>query len=164
MKTVENPLCELIAPCGMNCGICAGYLALKNKIKDKGIKMPYCTGCRPRKKNCAFLKKQCLKLFNSEVTFCFECSVFPCDRLKTIDHRYKARYRMSMIDNLNLIKKEGIGKFLENQETRWKCQNCGEPICCHNGICFSCDWEKLRNKKEKYRWEDESEACNRLNQ
>jgi hypothetical protein len=25
-------------------------------------------------------------------------------------------------------------------------------ICCHNGLCFSCDLEKLRSKKQKYRW------------
>ncbi|MFC1995459.1 DUF3795 domain-containing protein [Chloroflexota bacterium] len=48
---------ELIAPCGMNCGICSGYLASKYDIKSKGIKMPYCIGCRPRDKKCAFLKK-----------------------------------------------------------------------------------------------------------
>jgi hypothetical protein len=26
---------KLIAPCGMNCGICSGYLALKHDIKSK---------------------------------------------------------------------------------------------------------------------------------
>jgi hypothetical protein len=127
-------------------------LALKNDVKAKGIRIPYCTGCRPKKKNCAFLKKQCPKLSNEEVTFCFDCNNFPCNRLKTIDTRYKSRYRMSMIENLNFIKKEGTEKFLEKQEKSWKCQNCGELICCHNGICFNCDLEKLKDKKEKYRW------------
>jgi hypothetical protein len=108
MKTAKPPTNDLIAPCGMNCGLCASYLALKNDLKAKSVKMPYCAGCRPRKKNCAFLKKQCSKLANEEVAFCFECSNFPCDRLKTIDSRYKQRYRMSMIENLNYIKKEGM--------------------------------------------------------
>jgi len=90
---------DLIAPCGMNCRICASYLALKNNVKAKGVKMPYCVGCRPRKKNCAFLKKQCANLSKEEVTYCFECAIFPCDHLVTIDRRYKARYRMSMIEN-----------------------------------------------------------------
>jgi hypothetical protein len=43
---------KLIAPCGMNCGICSGYLASKYDIESKGIKMPYCIGCRPRDKKC----------------------------------------------------------------------------------------------------------------
>ena len=30
---------ELIAPCGMNCSICGGYLAFKNDVKNK--KRPY---------------------------------------------------------------------------------------------------------------------------
>jgi hypothetical protein len=27
---------ELIAPCGMNCGVCANYLAMQNDLKKKG--------------------------------------------------------------------------------------------------------------------------------
>lgn len=152
MKAVRDS--ELISPCGMNCALCSSYLAFKNDVRLKGIRMPYCIGCRPRNKNCAFLKKHCSKLSNGEVTFCFECSNFPCDRLKTIDNRYKARYRMSMIDNLGYIKEGGIEKFLESQEKLWKCKSCGELVCCHNGICFNCSLDKLRSKKQKYRWDE----------
>jgi hypothetical protein len=65
---------------------------------------------------------------------------------------------MSMIENLNLIKENGMEKFLENQEETWKCQNCGEVISCHNGLCFKCDLEKLKNKKQKYRWDEDARA------
>jgi hypothetical protein len=153
MKTTKNFISDLIAPCGMNCALCANYLALKNDLKSKGIKIPYCTGCRQRNKKCAFIKKQCSKLLNAEVAYCFECTGFPCDRLKTLNDRYKERYKMSMIENLSFIKEHGMQNFLEEQAKRWKCPNCGELISCHNGICFSCGLEKLRNKKEKYRWE-----------
>ena len=27
---------QLIAPCGMNCGVCVSYLAMKNEINKKG--------------------------------------------------------------------------------------------------------------------------------
>jgi hypothetical protein len=151
-----NP--DLIAPCGMNCAICSRYLALKNDVRSKGVRMAYCTGCRPRNRNCAFLKKRCPKLSNGEVTFCFECNNFPCGRLKTLDARYKARYRMSMIKNLSFIKENGIAKFLEEQEKTWKCPKCGEMICCHNGICFNCSLEELSHKKAKYRWNDEEKS------
>jgi hypothetical protein len=152
MKTAIDP--ALIAPCGMNCALCSGYLALKNDIKNKGIRLINCPGCRPRNKKCAFLKGHCSKLSKGEVTFCFECASFPCDRLRTIDNRYRSRYRMSMIENLNFIKENGMEKFLEDQEETWKCQNCGELISCHNGLCFNCDLEKLKNKKQKYRWNE----------
>ena len=153
MKTAKKLTSDLIAPCGMNCALCASNLALKNDLKSKGIKIPYCIGCRPRNKKCAFIKKKCSKLLNGEVAYCFECTGFPCDLLKTLDARYKERYKMSMIENLSFIKEHGMQNFLEEQAKRWKCPNCGELISCHNGICYSCGLEKLRNKKEKYRWE-----------
>ncbi len=145
---------ELIAPCGMDCAVCSSYLALKNDVKAKGVKMAYCKGCRPRDKMCAFLKKKCELLLKNKVRFCYECEEFPCENLEHIDKRYQTFFRMSLIDNLKLIKKHGLTKFLESQKKKWQCPNCGEVICCHNGICFSCDLEKLKNKKKRYRWED----------
>jgi hypothetical protein len=145
---------ELIAPCGMDCAVCSSYLALKNDVRTKGVRMAYCKGCRPRDKKCAFLKKKCELLLKNKVRFCYECEEFPCENLEHIDKRYQTFFRMSLIDNLKLIKKHGLTKFLESQKKKWQCPNCGEVICCHNGICFSCDLEKLKNKKKRYRWED----------
>ena len=146
---------ELIAPCGMNCGICSGYLASKYDIKGKGIKMPYCIGCRQRNKKCAFLKKLCDLLIEGRVQYCYECDDFPCLRLQSIDKRYRTNYRMSMIDNLKYIKENSIIKFLEKETDKWKCPRCGAEICCHNGICFNCGLDKLARKKNRYRWEDD---------
>ena len=145
---------ELIAPCGMDCAVCSSYLALKNDVRAKGVRMAYCKGCRPRDKKCAFLKKKCELLLKNKVRFCYECEEFPCENLEHIDKRYQTFFRMSLIDNLKLIKKHGLTKFLESQKKKWQCPNCGEVICCHIGICFSCDLEKLKNKKKRYRWED----------
>ena len=145
---------QMIAPCGMNCSICSGYLALKHDIKSKGLKFPYCEGCRPRDRKCAFLKKRCDLLMNDKVKYCYECKEYPCDKLKAIDKRYKTNFRMSMIENLEFIKEKGMDKFLKQQRKRWKCPKCGDTICCHNGICFSCGTNKLKKKKKRYRWED----------
>ena len=145
---------NLIAPCGMNCGICSGYLALKYDVKSKGIGMPYCAGCRPRDKKCAFLKKRCELLLENKVYYCYECNDFPCHLLIHLDNRYKANYRMSMVENLDYIKQHGIQQFLDKEDEKWKCIECGKVICCHNGICFNCGIDKLKNKKVKYRWED----------
>ncbi len=145
---------ELIAPCGMNCGLCSGYLAFKYDVKGKGIRMPYCTGCRPRDKKCAFLKKKCKLLLENKVNYCYECHDFPCSILDHLDKSYQTNFRMSMIENLNYIKKYGINQFLDREYEKWKCIECGKVICCHNGICFNCGIDKLKGKKNKYRWED----------
>ncbi len=144
---------ELIAPCGMNCGICSSYLSMKNDLKSTGIMRSYCDGCRPRDKNCAFMKKQCELLGSGSVQYCFECEEFPCRNLKHLDKRYSTLYRMSMIENLEFIRDKGMAAFLQKEEEKWKCPECGAVICCHNGICYSCGLEKLKIKKKKYRWE-----------
>jgi len=144
---------ELIAPCGMNCGICSSYLALTYDIKQKNIRIPYCSGCRIRNKQCSFIKKRCDKLLNNKIKYCFECEDFPCKRLQDLDKRYRTYFKMSMIENLQNIKKQGIEKFLRQQKKKWTCQKCGKTICCHNGICFNCDFKTLHTKKNLYRWE-----------
>ncbi|MEJ2739923.1 MAG: DUF3795 domain-containing protein [Dehalococcoidia bacterium] len=146
---------ELIAPCGMNCAICSAYLAYEGDIKNKGVKTPYCKGCRPRNKLCSFLKKRCDKLIQNSTTYCFECEEFPCGNLAHIDGRYKQLYRMSMIDNLLLIKDHSIEYLLETEARKWKCPQCGGTISCHNGICYSCGLEELRSRKKPYRWANE---------
>ena len=131
---------DLIAPCGMNCGICSNYLAYKNNISGKGF--PNCVGCRARNKQCAFLKKRCiddLKLLKGEIEFCFECNYYPCDILTGLDNRYRERFGMSMIDNLNEIKSKGINYFMKSQETKYKCKKCGNLISVHSKKCFICD-------------------------
>jgi len=145
-----------IAPCGMNCLICSRHLAFKNNILNQGIGIPYCLGCRKKNNKCAFQKK-CDLLSKSKIEYCFQCPNFPCERLKKLDERYRNRYHMSMIENLEYIKENGIDQFLTWQEEKWRCPRCGGFVCCHNGLCFSCDLEKLKilvKKRQPYRWEE----------
>jgi hypothetical protein len=153
MSTVFAP--ERIAPCGMDCNVCSGYLAMQHDVKSKGLRMTYCIGCRPRDKKCAFLKKRCTRLLNHTVQFCYECPEYPCEHLKHIDTRYRTCFRMSLLENLTDIKKNGMETFLRSQEKKWRCPTCGGVICCHNGLCFHCDIELIRTKKQKYRWDDD---------
>lgn len=145
---------KLIAPCGMNCGLCISYLAMKNNLKKQGFQKKYCEGCLPRGKNCVFMKEKCERLGNGTIRFCYQCGNFPCTRLKTLDKRYRTKYHMSMIENLTFIKDQGMEKFLENEEVKWRCPKCGEVICCHNGLCLNCDLEKMRQNK-KYNWDED---------
>lgn len=145
----------MIAPCGMNCALCSSYLAMKNDLRKTGIMKTYCAGCRPRGKNCAFMKRNCDLIGEGRILFCYECEDFPCRRLKALDKRYTTKYHMSMIENLIYIKQNGMLKFLTHQEKTWKCPECSSVICCHNGICYSCGLEKLKAKKKKYRWTDD---------
>jgi hypothetical protein len=136
-----------IAPCGMNCNICSAYMAYKHKAKEKGLKLTYCTGCRPRNKLCALIKKTCRTgfLLKGKVNFCYECPEFPCQRLKNLDRRYVNKYGMSMIGNLTFLEEHGIEQFLAKEADKWRCSECGGLISCHNGVCYDCGLEGLRS-------------------
>ena len=138
----------------MNCALCSSFLAQKYDLKRHGIMGYYCAGCRPRGKNCAFMKKSCERLGNGLVQYCFECTEYPCRRLNNLDKRYRTNYHMSMIENLDSIKEQGMEQFLKREEEKWRCPECGGTISCHGGLCFKCGVEKLKAKKKgRYKWE-----------
>ena len=143
---------QLIAPCGMNCSLCVSYQFMKNDFNKQGFHKKYCPGCVPRGKNCTHIGHKCRLLAKGAVRFCYECSDFPCIILKALDKRYRSKYHMSMIENLVFIRENGMERFLEKEETKWSCPECGGTICCHNGLCLNCNIEILRQNK-KYRWE-----------
>lgn len=148
---------RLIAPCGMNCALCIAYIGRRIDLNSKGFNRKYCEGCLPRGKNCLHMGNRCAQLDKGLVRFCFECSDYPCKRLKGLDKRYKTKYHLSMIENLNEIKEGGVKAFLEKEEEKWKCPECGGTICCHNGLCLECDIETLQQNR-KYRWGEQPQA------
>ncbi|MBF7097014.1 DUF3795 domain-containing protein [Alkalibacter mobilis] len=142
---------KLIAPCGMNCSLCVNYQSKKLDLKKRGYGRSYCEGCIPRGKNCTHMDKHCELLGKGLVRFCIECKDYPCKKLKALDKRYRTKYHMSMIENLDFIRKSGIEIFLKDQSEKWSCPRCKEPICCHNGLCLACDLDILM-KNRQYRW------------
>ena len=101
---------NLIAPCGINCGVCKAHLREKNP----------CHGCRAADQNKPKTRVNC-KIRNCEKRkgdYC-DCKDFPCDRLKHLDERYCEKYGMSEIENLEFIKKDGIEKFLAQQNEKY---------------------------------------------
>ncbi len=124
---------RLIAPCGMNCNICLAYLRDKKR----------CPGClgEDKNKSVSCLKciiKNCETIKNSPSGFCYECLEFPCARLKQLDKRYRTKYSMSMLENLEFIQKNGLNAFEEKEKERWRCKKCGGTICVHRGWCYQC--------------------------
>jgi len=125
----------LIAPCGMNCRLCIAKQREKNQ----------CQGCRNEidiqyktKGSNSCIIKNCPVIRSSKAGFCFDCHKVPCQRLKQLDKRYRAKYHMSMLENLEHLKQYGMEKFLQNEEIRWTCHECGNIVCAHKSICLVC--------------------------
>jgi hypothetical protein len=132
---------DLFGPCGMFCGFCGSYLAKKNKVPRRRGIITYCAGCRPRDKQCSFLKKRCKILLNKEVNYCIECSTYPCVKLENISANYNSQFSFgyNFLENLKLIQDEGPSKVISELKKKYSCQKCGEILCIHNGLCYNCD-------------------------
>lgn len=122
----------LIAACGMNCGVCMAYLRDKHK----------CTGCRggDAGKGVSILGcfiRNCMIVNSNRSGFCYECAKYPCRKLKQLDKRYRAKYMMSMMDNLEYLKANGLAAFTQKEAERWRCRKCGGVISVHRG-CQQC--------------------------
>lgn len=142
MTNISSRYFGQIAPCGMNCGLCIGHLRERKpctgcgRFDDKN--MPQ--GCR----NCIIVN--CDLLAQTESGFCFDCSKYPCTRLKNLDKRYRTKYGMSMIENLTFIKDQGLDQFIRNEQKRWRCTVCGAGLCVHRNFCLNCKTEFTKNK------------------
>jgi len=114
----------------MNYAICRGYLREKNQCPgcniDSKLKPIYCRLCSI--KNCEIIKSKNWKYCSSD------CDKFPCQRLKKLDKRYRTKYGMSMIENLQFIKDNGIRKFIQHESKRW-IKN-GKILCVHDKKYF----------------------------
>jgi len=131
----------LIAPCGMNCRLCLGYIREKNRCpgcrmidKQESKKSEYRNRCRIR---------NCEQIAKGKIKYCSDtCGRFPCSRLKQLDKRYRTKYGMSMIDNLKMINEIGIRDFIRNEKEKWLCPECGGMICVHRPVCLSCGYKR----------------------
>jgi hypothetical protein len=132
-RTVIEFTKEMIAPCGMNCGSCLGFMRYKD----------HCPGCRMFDDSKPEFCKQCIiincdLLKSTESGFCYDCPKYPCRRLKNLDKRYSTRYSTSFFENLSMIKEKGIDSFLTFETERRTCPQCGATICVHRPECFEC--------------------------
>jgi len=122
----------LIAPCGLNCATCIGYLRKKNA----------CPGCRHLVETPShYIRKcslrNCVEMEDTPPRFCYTCAKFPCRRLKQLDKRYRAKYRTSAIENLHMIR-ESMEDFLAFESARRTCPHCGAVVCVHREVCLQC--------------------------
>lgn len=124
---------DLIAPCGLNCGLCYAFVRDRNP----------CPGCRGRGKHksksclaCAICN--CSELAAGHYQFCSACAKYPCADLLRLDRRYRVRYGVSAIANLARIGAVGVTHFVAEESSKWLCPECGSRLCVHEPQCANC--------------------------
>jgi len=125
---------RMIAPCGMNCGLCIGYLRDRRPCPgcndpDDSFKPKHCVVCT---------LKTCEHHSAHAEALCVTCTSYPCARLRQLDRRYRSKYRMSVIENLEEVHRIGVQGFVELERERWACPHCGALVSVHRTACLSC--------------------------
>ena len=127
----ENIDTSMFAPCGMNCLVCYKHCCHKKPCagclnSDKG-KPEHCRKCKI---------KDCIKV--KKLPYCFECSDYPCKRIKNLEKSYNKRYQKSLMENSEFVRQFGLEKFMDMQKEIYTCSQCGGIISIHNRECSEC--------------------------
>jgi len=125
---------KLVAPCGLDCGICELYLSrkdeqLKNALMAKGIpeEVLPCDGCRAAEGACPVIDKKCATFectHEKGISFCSQCSDFPCMKLAPAADKAEFLPHNTKLFNLCVIRNGGvaelIGKSLEIKQSYYR--------------------------------------------
>lgn len=83
--------------------------------------------------NCA--KKKCTMERGHQ--WCFECSRFPCARIKDLSKRYTQNYDIDLVQS-GMDAREDMEAFLQAQRIRFTCPKCGGVMDQHRRKCSAC--------------------------
>jgi hypothetical protein len=53
---------------------------------------------------------------------------------------------MSMVENLKMLKAQGMDEFLKNQQEKFQGPTCRDVVCVHDGKCCSCGYEREKTQ------------------
>ena len=141
---------DLLAPCGLYCGVCAIYIADRDKndkFKEKLIKVyaPFtktiediqCTGCLSDGIVASFCQvcdiKKCVK--KKELESCAGCDEFPCKKIKRFPLAVGKKVIMRAIPQWREM---GTERWVEEEEKRYHCPECGNQLFRGAKRCNSC--------------------------
>ena len=118
---MENRI-KLVAPCGLDCGICELYMSRKNqKLMDflvsTGIPKEVlpCDGCNSIEGKCPVIHGKCATfecITEKGISYCSECNDFPCMKLAPTADRSDVLPHNMKVYNLCTIKKDGVEEFI----------------------------------------------------
>jgi len=135
---------NLIGRCGLYCGICAVYRAYKDSKELQG-KLAEEYGCLPEEVRCegcqaldtypwTYEKQwgsnckivECLNA--KKLTFCFECAAYDtCQKHAELTESCSG-LGMDLRASLRMIHEGKSEQWLLEQDKRWRCPKCGNPI------------------------------------
>lgn len=139
---------QLVGACGIYCGACDHYLAgrengkyLLKRDTDIGRRVADnpCGGCKNIEKLCQWCKECEIRNCASEksLSHCGMCDQFPCDYFE--EFKNGLLHKQVGYKNIQELTRVGVAEWLEKQEIRWSCPNCGSSFSFYEIQCSSCE-------------------------
>ena len=155
---------HLAGACGIYCGACPAYIAKHSddeqiKIKlQKGLssgatKPPKgippskwmeglrCDGCLSGGKLAAHCQRCDIRLCalgKQNNARCSDCEELPCHRITNLIDMGGYLHRKEYLPNLKKIREMGVQKWVQYEEERWRCPQCGLPMSWYDPECAGC--------------------------
>lgn len=153
-----NP--DFVSPCGLYCGVCAVHIAGRDdniKLKERLVNLYkggtsgkgalphseglsaediHCRGCQS--KDLFMHCKQCeIRACTNEKGFegCHQCDDFPC---RHIDNFSMSVGKKVILRSVPYRRKFGTEKWLQDEEARYVCQQCGNKVFRGAMRCNQC--------------------------
>jgi hypothetical protein len=123
--------------CGVYCGACPNLWATKAGINNA---LQECYGCKSEKpteycSTCGI--KACAQRKGYE--FCGQCDgLRTCELMLNFVSDTQYPYGQCVLKNMQTIQEEGLPTFLEMQDKRWRCKNCGALHSWYHETCPQC--------------------------
>jgi hypothetical protein len=147
-----NP--NLLAPCGLYCGVCGVYYATRDKnnkfletllnfyqdkmpgLENVSIDDLKCEGCLSDQTS-LFCRTCSIKDCTHKKGYagCHECNEFPC---KHIENFPMPVGKKVILRTIPYWRQEGIEKFVADEEARYVCPDCGNKIFRGAKRCNKC--------------------------
>lgn len=123
--------------CGVYCGACPILLTTKTGKIDEDKQ---CHGCKSEKNTgyCATCGiKTCAQ--DKGYEFCNQCNELKtCELIQKFVSDTQYPYGQCVLDNMKMIRDEGLPKWLKIQDKRWRCENCGTSHSWYHETCPQC--------------------------
>lgn len=144
---------ELLAPCGLYCGVCRIYKthrdndldfkkAILPTLNDYGVKSVddiACTGCLSDGIVFHFCQtcpiKDCIK--DKQIEGCYQCEDFPCSIIKDWPDSLDKKV---MLRSIPAWRDLGTEKWVEAEEKRYQCPKCGIQLFHGVKKCTNCEF------------------------
>ena len=138
---------DLLAPCGLYCGVCAVYMATRDnneKFKERlttvynvSKEQIHCKGCLSDDVfvYCTICEiKRCVQ--SKRYDACHQCDDFPCDHVESFPYPVGKKVILRATPQW---REWGTEKWVEEEEKRYHCPECGYVLFRGAKRCRNCE-------------------------